>query len=234
VTAMHVPELPHAVVMRGDVRVLRFDYAAAEEAPRDPLWALLTEADAVAVRRFALPELRDRALLRRAFVRVVLARDLHVAPHDVPLEKGRRGKPHVAGHPHLSMSLSHTDDVVLLALSHSPRIRGVGVDVERVAAEIDPDLLSPTVLHPDEARAMRGLEGDARKRAFLRVWCRKEAALKVTGIGLLDDLTTLSVMDDDVDLSACRDPRVTTDDAHVVRVEDMVLDEHHVAALATT
>lgn len=37
---------------------------------------------------------------------------------------------------------------------------------------------------------MKGLVGDERKRALLRVWCRKKAALKITGI----DLTVLSVM----------------------------------------
>jgi 4'-phosphopantetheinyl transferase len=226
-------ELPFTLVMRGDVRVLRFDYAGAADTPRDSLMATLTEEDAVAVRRFALPELRDRALLRRAFVRGALGQELHLAPHEVPLVKGRRGKPEIAGHPRLFVSLSHTDDVVLLAVARG-HLHGVGVDVERMGAEIDPDLLAPTVLHPDEARAMDGLVGEARKRAFLRVWCRKESALKVTGIGLLDDLTALSVLHDDVDLGACHDPRVTKDDARVVRIEDLALDEAHVAALATT
>lgn len=216
----------------GDVRVARFDYASADDVPRDALTALLTEPDAAAVRRFALPELRDRALLRRAFVRVMLGKELHVAPHDVPLEKGRRGKPELTGHSHVSISLSHTDDVMLLAIARGG-LHGVGVDVERVAAEIDPDLLSPTVLHAEEARAIHGLVGEERKRAFLRVWCRKEAALKVTGIGLLDDLTSLSVMSDEVDLAACKDPRVTKDDARVVSLENLALDYEHVAALAT-
>ncbi len=223
--------LPFEPMMRGDVRVLRFDYAAAAGVPRDPLLALLTEADAAAVRRFALPELRDRALLRRAFVRVALGQELRVAPREVPLEKGRRGKPQLAGHPRIGVSLSHTDDVVLLAVTHG---RLVGVDVERVAAEIDPDLLAPTVLHREEARAIGRLGGDLRKRAFLRIWCRKEAALKVSGIGLLDDLTELSVMGDQVDLGACTDARVTKEDARVVRIEDLALDDDHVAALATT
>ena len=60
---------------------------------RGALWALLTEEDSAAVRRFALPELRDRALLRRAFVRVALGKELDVTPRDVPLSKGRRGSP---------------------------------------------------------------------------------------------------------------------------------------------
>jgi 4'-phosphopantetheinyl transferase len=129
----------------------------------------------------------------------------------------------------VSVSLSHTDDVVLFAIA---RDRLVGVDVERLAADIDPDLLAPRVLHPDEARAMHGFTGEAQRRAFLRVWCRKEAALKVTGIGLLDDLTTLSVMSNDVDLGACKDPRVTKDDARVVHIQDLALDDAHQAALA--
>ena len=227
-------ELPIEAVMRGDVRVLRFDYARSGAVSRDALAAIITAEDSAAVRRFALPELRDRALLRRAFVRVALGKELSLAAHEVPLVKGRRGKPEVAGHPHLFVSLSHTDDTVLLALRRGDdRTAGVGVDIERVAAEIDPELLAPSVLHPEERRALAHLRGDARKRAFLRVWCRKEAALKVTGIGLLDDLTSLSVLRDQVDLGACTDPRVTPDDARRVRIADLALDHEHVAALAT-
>ena len=215
----------------GAVRVLRFDYASAGAVDRAMLASHVTRADLAAVERFALPELRDRALLRRAFVRVALGSSLGIAPRFVPLEKGRRGKPELRGHDRLAVSLSHTDDVVLLALA-----RGllVGVDVERMAANIQPDLLAPTVLHEEETHLLTGLTGDAQKRAFLRVWCRKEAALKVTGIGLLDDLTSLSVVPEQVRLGACSDPRVTHEDARTVTLMDLALDDAHQSALATT
>jgi phosphopantetheinyl transferase len=60
------------------------------------------------------------------------------------------------------------------------------------------------------------------RRAFLRVWCRKEACLKATGVGLLDDLTSIAVLDDVVALGS------TT-----VHVQDLALDTDHAAALAT-
>ena len=229
--ARGVPDEPASLPERGHARVLRFAYADAARLERAALAALLGESELADVRRFALPELRDRALLRRAFVRTALGLALSVPPRRVALRKGRRGKPEIdAGTARVSMSLSHTDDVALLAIGHDLH---VGVDVERAHAPIDPELLARVVLHEDEARAFSRLDGDARKRCVLGIGCRKEAALKVTGIGLLDDLTTLSVMPDEVSLGACRDARVTPEDACVVRITDLDVGAAHRAALAT-
>ena len=209
---------------------MKLTYADAGHADREELARVLSEEELTAVRRFALPELRDRALLRRAFARIALGRALSVPPSEVRITKGRRGMPELSHAEQLSLSLSHTDDVALLALGRGVR---VGVDIERFAAAIDPDLLSKMVLAKEEATAIAPLAGDARKRFFLRIWCRKESALKVTGIGLLDDLTTLSVLPEKLDLGACPDPRVQPDDAVVVTLQDLAIGDAHQGALAT-
>ena len=234
------PQEAQSSVLRfasGTAHVWRFSYAPAMHAVRRAS-ALLSPSELAAASRFATSELRDRCSLRRAFVRSVLARYVGTAARELTFESSRRGKPALT---HLTTdkvsvtySLSHTDDEAWLAVAHGV---DVGIDVERLAANIDPDALERIVLAPDEAAffaALSAASADERKRAFLRIWCRKEACLKATGVGLLDDLTSLSVMEDEVDLGACKDPRVGVATEKKVVVTDLALSPRHAGAIATT
>jgi 4'-phosphopantetheinyl transferase len=181
----------------GVVHVWRFSLAgtANEEALSDDERAIAT--------RFVTRELRDRYVVAHAGVRELLAQYV-----DAPLvfSRGERGKPRVAGIEH---NLSHCDDLALLAVAWD---RGLGVDIERRDADIDHRAVGRLVRAPDEDEL-----------DFMRVWCRKEAALKATGVGLIDDLTSVSVVDDRV--------RVGDED---VWVYDLDLGGEHAGALATT
>ncbi|MFG3282591.1 4'-phosphopantetheinyl transferase family protein [Streptomyces sp. NPDC048111] len=129
----------------------------------------------------------------RAASRRILSGLLDMAPEEIGL--GRRpcpgcgdplhGPPAVL-HPEtpLWISISHTGSCGMLAVARVP----VGVDVEVVrdfpVAELAPSTLTVSeraiVLGPDE--------GEARTRAFLRCWTRKEAVLKAVGVGITTDL----------------------------------------------
>ena len=160
--------------------------------------SLLSDDERRRADRFATPALRARFVAQRAIVRELLAPYLGVAPRDIAFSRGTRGKPFVDG---AHFNLSHSDDLALLAVAPF----AVGVDVERVG-HVDPHKLARVVLAPAEAACLE-------PRAFLRVWCRKEAYLKATGAGLVDDLTAISVMDDGIGDIAIRD--LAIDDAHV-------------------
>lgn len=86
----------------------------------------------------------------------------------------------------LHVSLSHCEEVALVAVARSP----VGVDVETLTVAGDEDLadLADLVLHPSERAGFDGAGCATRPRAFLRLWTRKEAVLKARGEGLGDRL----------------------------------------------
>jgi 4'-phosphopantetheinyl transferase len=225
---------PRLSLAPDDAHVWRFAYETCPSTTLARIARWMPEEDRKKAERFVLPEHRDRCLLRRAFMRGVLSLYTGEPAADVQLTSDRRGKPRPLG-ASLSLSVSHTDDVVLLAVAPFD----VGVDVERVANDIDVRALLGRVASEDEAVALDRAaasrpSGDDEKRAFLRVWCRKEACLKVTGIGLLDDLTLLSVLSDTVDLGACSDARVRPQDRCIVHVSDLDIGPSHVAALAGT
>lgn len=101
---------------------------------------------------------------------------------DAPLTYGEHGKPHAPG---AHFSVSHSGAVVAIAVDREP----VGLDVERL-----PDdsrlRVAGRFFHPDERRCVAG--ADDPRRAFCRVWTRKEAYLKMTGEGISTDLTAFS------------------------------------------
>jgi 4'-phosphopantetheinyl transferase len=125
---------------------------------------------------------RARAATARALLRAATAHRLGVTPTEVRLDYrcavcgGRHGKPVVRsarGSMHASVSYSGT--VVLVAVSDVP----VGVDVEQCAATAFPgfESIALSALERAEFAAMT-----PQLRAEL--WVRKEAVLKVSGVGL--------------------------------------------------
>lgn len=190
--------------------VWRFTFA---EAPGELAHVLSADEHATAA-RFASPAHRDAYIVQHATVRVLAAHYLDRDPARVTFERGPHGKPRLCDAGDLELNLSHCDDVALVAFA---RGIAVGVDIERVAADLDVRALGRLVLAPSEAAIA------AERRGFLRVWCRKEACLKATGVGLLDDLTSVSVASDRVDVAG-----------EVVHVQDLAVGAAHAAALATT
>jgi 4'-phosphopantetheinyl transferase len=188
----------------GVVHVWRF------ECRQDPgrLAAALSDDEQAAARRFATAELRDAYIVQHAMTRGLLARYVDAEPGTLRFSRGARGKPMLESVHH---NLSHAEDVALLAVTHDAPL---GVDVERFAAPLDLAALIPLVLAPAEAACID-------RRAFLRVWCRKEACLKATGIGLLDDLTAVSAIADRVVIAGI-----------AMHVQDLAIGDAHAAALS--
>lgn len=118
-------------------------------------------------------------------LRVLLGAHLGTEPggvrlvaEDCPSCGGPHGRP-AAADAELHFSLSHSQDLVLLAFARSP----VGVDVE---ALLPPEAVDDVAaeLHPRETAELATLPPHARPVALARAWVRKEAYLKGLGIGL--------------------------------------------------
>ncbi|MEV6192525.1 4'-phosphopantetheinyl transferase superfamily protein [Streptomyces sp. NPDC051920] len=149
------------------------------------------ELDAAERRRadaFRLP--RDRALYVAAHIALrrllagylrTSARELEFARAACPRCGGPHGRPVLRGagpsSPHFS--LSHSRGAVLVGVAHAP----VGVDVERVPRPERVDVCR-SALHPLEQRELAALRAPDQPARFARLWARKEAFLKGTGVGV--------------------------------------------------
>lgn len=101
------------------------------------------------------------------------------------LERAEGGKPRFVSGP--QFNISHSGGLAVCALSDSP----VGVDIERLRPMRDPIALADRFFAPAEKAAIRASE--APSEAFLEVWVRKEAFLKLSGRGIdgrLDEIDT--------------------------------------------
>jgi hypothetical protein len=101
-------------------------------------------------------------------------------PEQLDLQRSPRGKPYVApraGQLPLNFNISHSGSVLLVALS---RTADVGVDVERVRVVPEWRAIARRMFEPAVLDQLPADDGDA----FVRHWCRLEAAVKATGEGL--------------------------------------------------
>ncbi|MGW8333997.1 4'-phosphopantetheinyl transferase family protein [Streptomyces sp. NPDC055897] len=156
--------------------------------------ALLSTDERARAARFVHQRTAVGFVAGRAASRRILSGLLDVAPEEIGL--GRRPCPGCGDPLHgppavldpatpLWISISHTDTCGMLAVARVP----VGVDVE-VVREFPVRELAPATLTESEREVVLGTEeGDARTRAFLRCWTRKEAVLKAVGVGITTDLS---------------------------------------------
>jgi 4'-phosphopantetheinyl transferase len=153
----------------------------------------LSSLEAGRASRFHFPRHRDRFIAGRGFLRAVLGHYLRTEPGTLEFSYGAQGKPALAGvHARngLHFNLAHSEDLVLLAVTHA---NSVGVDVERVRTLRDPEELVARFFSPRESAAFRKVSPDRKPAAFFNLWTRKESWLKATGEGIGGSLHLVEV-----------------------------------------
>lgn len=93
---------------------------------------------------------------------------------------GEHGKPFLIERPDIHFSISHCREAAACVIADRP----IGIDVESLRA-FSPVLLQRT-MSTDETVTIQ--TADEPRRVFIRLWTQKEAYLKLTGTGLVDEL----------------------------------------------
>lgn len=162
-----------------EARVIVFDSA--------PWWPLRGEAasllsphEAARASRFRHALDHDTYTIAHAFWRVALGITLNIDPALVVLSRAPDGQPQLPG-TGLATSLSHSGTMVAVAIA---RGAAVGVDIEGFPPRTNLHDIAGVLCSAAESEAMAALDGEARTRALLELWTRKEALLKAFGVGL--------------------------------------------------
>jgi 4'-phosphopantetheinyl transferase len=143
--------------------------------------------------RFRTGVLRRRFVAGRGALRAILATYLGVAPGRVAFAYGDHGKPRLDGDglgSRLEFNLAHSHDLALCAVA---RGRAVGVDVEKLRPVTEAVRIVGRYFTPGEQAEFLSHPEPDRVAAFFRGWTRKEAFLKVTGLGLSAGLDSFEV-----------------------------------------
>ena len=153
----------------------------------------LTDAERERANRYYFDQDRNRFIVGRGSLRVILGHYLDLPPMAIEFSRGAQGKPYLdpllmrGG---LSFNLSHSGELVLIAVG---RDREVGVDVEKVRPEIDLERIARRFFSPNEVEGLFALDDTLRPAAFYRCWTRKEAYIKARGGGLAIPLDQFDV-----------------------------------------
>jgi 4'-phosphopantetheinyl transferase len=165
---------------------------AADTDALPTLAAWLSPYERARAGRYGSVRLAQRYTRGRAALRWILAQRLGITPEHVPIERDERGRPRLGGRASLDFNVSNTRGIAVVGATELPGIR-IGVDVEHEDRTLHHVGLARKFLTAREQSSIAGLDADAHRRAFLRLWTCKEAMSKATGQALSAPLRELDV-----------------------------------------
>jgi len=143
--------------------------------------ATLSDAERARAARFGTSALRERYVMGRGALRRILGAEIGTSAGKVPIVRGLRGRPQLAGATNVDFNVSHTEAVAIVGLVRNAR---VGVDVERLDRTINVAGIARKFLTPIERSELAALPADEARRRVLTLWTCKEAMSKATGDAL--------------------------------------------------
>jgi 4'-phosphopantetheinyl transferase len=169
---------------------------------------ILSEGEAERGDRCRFENDRRRFIVAHGALRMILAGYLDVPPDELRLQRGRQGKPRLAGSFDLRFNLSHSGELALVAVT---RHQEVGIDVDRLRPDLPVEPFAERFFPASDARFVAAATGPTeRAERFLRLWTRKEAVVKAAGARLAQGLglkvLTDTDTDTDTDVDVVRDP----------------------------
>lgn len=170
---------------------------------RMALAKVLDAAERDRASRFRFPKHRWEFVTARGTLKTVLGRYLDVPADRVRLAYGEKGKPYLVGPEgslDLRFNLSHSGDFFLIGVAAG---RELGIDIERIRADLADDGMARTSFSEPEVAVFRALAAHQREQAFFACWSRKEAFIKATGEGV-----SYGLQDFDVTLGPEEEPRL--------------------------
>jgi 4'-phosphopantetheinyl transferase len=179
-----VTSAPHRPLASDEVHVwYTFTDDAAVRARCEAYRALLCDVEEARRARFFFDKDRHAFLVAHALLRTTLSRYVPVLPADWRFRAEAHGRPEIAPPTAeaLRFNLSHTTEIVACAVTLA---RDLGVDVERVDADVPIRSLATYCFSPTEVQAVAGAPPAEQAGLFFDYWTLKESYIKARGVGL--------------------------------------------------
>ncbi|MFH8494300.1 4'-phosphopantetheinyl transferase family protein [Streptomyces coeruleorubidus] len=127
------------------------------------------------------PDVRTRFASSRVLLKFAAAAALDVPPPAVELGYTHTGRPYLRGYDGVHISLSHTDELLVVGLATGGVI---GVDAERADRRLYGPGLGRHMCTPHEVERIEAMPEEERNPALVRLWTLKEAYSKAIGLGM--------------------------------------------------
>ncbi|WP_316736906.1 4'-phosphopantetheinyl transferase family protein [Pedobacter aquatilis] len=142
--------------------------------------AILSDAELLKSSKYLHNNDKERYITSKYFLRLILAQFTEIAPTDLEFSFHNNKKPKLNG---IEFNVSHSGNLILITISSKP----IGVDIESINRAFDFESLLEICFHPEEIKYLSNNNLDT----FYTFWTRKEALLKATGEGLIDNLESI-------------------------------------------
>ena len=178
-------EHPRELLPLGDCEV-QIWRVFVEQQPFDlqTLHAILSLDEQERAAGFVFERDRDRYIIARGVLRVLLSHYLGIAPDRLSFCYGSYGKPELSptqSKQTVRFNVSHSRGVILYAVT---RDRHVGIDVEYIRRDFPCEEIAQKFFAPEEHAILHQIPIAMRYPVFFSCWTRKEAYIKAMGKGL--------------------------------------------------
>jgi 4'-phosphopantetheinyl transferase len=154
------------------------------------LWDLLTPEEKNRANSYKFPKHRDAFIVSRGYLRQILSKYLQIPPQLIEFAYTAKGKPYLVNYPQLQFNLSHSQDLIVYAITYN---RPIGIDVEYLRTFPDAVTIAQRFFSAQEAQFISNCHENTQSLAFFQGWTSKEAILKATGAGIAGGLASIIV-----------------------------------------
>ncbi len=170
------------------------NYLNVHEARIKHLYPLLSTEEKERSERFKFYKHRKAFIASHGFMHTVLSYYLDTPANEITFSQTEHGKPFISEPQNkhdIQFNLSHSNNMAILAIckkksdnNQSDKKQSVGIDIEYAERKADWLGLSKRFFTADEQQQFFQLDENIQKETFFKIWTRKEAHMKVTGLGL--------------------------------------------------
>ncbi len=143
--------------------------------------------------KFTFPDKYEEYVVTRGLLRKALSHVLKRSPGTFQFDYTASRKPYLscsAGDAPVSFNVSHSHGQALVAISVD---RNIGIDIEKIRAEVEYEKLARRFFSGAEFEALMRCPPEQRVVAFFATWTRKEAFVKAVGKGIAFGLSEFDV-----------------------------------------
>lgn len=134
---------------------------------------------------------RDRFIIARGILRVLLSHYVGCPPPNLELTYGVHGKPALGATAlPLEFNLTHSDDIALYAFTLQ---QPLGIDLERVRSEVNYWAIARRFFSVAEQAYLQSLPPASQAEGFFQLWTYKEAWVKAKGGSVFSGLQQLAI-----------------------------------------
>lgn len=152
------------------------------------LFTFLSSEEQSKAQKFPLEKIRTRFIVTHGLLRFLLNKYLNNTNITIQIIKDKYGKLKLKDPPLLHFSITHSDEIILLAFS---RERVLGVDVEKLRPQVPYLEIAERFFSHAEFQTIKQALPEKQIDLFYDYWTLKEAYLKGKGTGFYSSLKDL-------------------------------------------